>query len=412
MTLYQGYSCPPCNLAFANEQAWQQHLFSPQHLSVVEAQLGVGGMAPAATSNPGLEAQLLQQQQQQQLLQQQLWQQQQQQQQHQQQQQQSMQSMAQFASSSSPLLLDPFLMAQLGLGGAEGLGGGLTLQDQLLLATLQQMEEIQQLALMQSLAGRQPGLRQPAVGLYGGLLDGQLLGLAPGANHESILGAAPNELLFNVGKPPSRSDTNGRLGSKFTVIKKPASGRSSSHHPAPDSRGDGCRNCGSPSHILRECPEELHCDRCGRTGHTRHVCRDAPDRGRERRDEGGSCRNCGSTSHGLRNCTQELECTRCGRTGHTHHICKEGPNRSSRRSQGRGDSFGRSSDHGPDPGESAASSSSNQPLTFGRSEASSVPFSFANPDARFMPLLPEDAYGTPPPPEEAPVWLKGSESIS
>eukprot|EP00669_Euglena_mutabilis_P013344 TRINITY_DN822_c0_g1_i2.p1 TRINITY_DN822_c0_g1~~TRINITY_DN822_c0_g1_i2.p1 ORF type:complete len:411 (-),score=112.11 TRINITY_DN822_c0_g1_i2:319-1404(-) len=193
-------------------------------------------MAPAAASNPGLEAQLLQQQQQQQLLQQQLWQQQQQQQQHQQQQQQSIQSMAQFASSSSPLLLDPFLMAQLGLGGAEGLGGGLTLQDQLLLATLQQMEEIQQLALMQSQASRQSGLQQPAAGLYGGLVDGQLLGLAPGANHESILGAAPNDVLFNVGKPPSRSDTNGRLGSKFTVIKKPASGRSSSHHPAPDSR--------------------------------------------------------------------------------------------------------------------------------------------------------------------------------
>jgi len=59
-------------------------------------------MAPAATSNPGLEAQLLQQQQQQQLLQQQLWQQQQQQQQqHQQQQQQRCTSYGERSLSSN-----------------------------------------------------------------------------------------------------------------------------------------------------------------------------------------------------------------------------------------------------------------------------------------------------------------------
>ena len=43
--------------------------------------------------------------------------------------------------------------------------------------------------------------------------------------------------------------------------------------PSPVSGPRTCNNCGSPDHMLKDCPHELLCTNCGRKGHTHHVCK-------------------------------------------------------------------------------------------------------------------------------------------
>ncbi|KAK3069636.1 hypothetical protein LTR53_011880 [Teratosphaeriaceae sp. CCFEE 6253] len=89
----------------------------------------------------------------------------------------------------------------------------------------------------------------------------------------------------------------------------------------------GCRNCGNPEHIAKECPEELNmdnveCKECLQAGHFAKDCPSKP---------APPCFNCGEVGHKKSECTaprrktdwSKVECTVCHEMGHSKFRCPQ-----------------------------------------------------------------------------------------